>query len=114
MNYIIFGKKIRDERLKLHLTQEKLGKEINLSTAYIGQIERGERSLTLDNLEVLTNRLGISIDYLLSESVTNKDENTNKLWLQLVSERSEEEKQMAVDVIKAVFTALDNRKKQIH
>ncbi|MSS63850.1 helix-turn-helix domain-containing protein [Velocimicrobium porci] len=114
MNYIIFGKKIRDERLKLHLTQEKLGKEVNLSTAYIGQIERGERSLTLDNLEILTKRLGISIDYLLSESMTNKEENTNKLWLQLVNERSKEEKQMAVDIIQSVFAALDNRKKQVH
>ena len=43
------GRRIREERLKLNLTQEKLAEDVNLSMAYIGQIERGERSLTLDN-----------------------------------------------------------------
>ena len=44
------GGRIREERLKLNLTQEKLAEDVNLSMAYIGQVERGERSLTLDNL----------------------------------------------------------------
>ena len=50
MEHQALGKRIREERLKLNLTQEKLAEDVNLSTAYIGQIERGERSLTLDNL----------------------------------------------------------------
>lgn len=37
------GRRIREERLKLNLTQEKLAEDVNLSMAYIGQIERGER-----------------------------------------------------------------------
>lgn len=110
MDYVVFGKRIRDERLKLHLTQEKLGKEVNLSTAYIGQIERGERSLTLDNLEILANRLGTSIDYLVSESLTNKEENTEKLWLQLMENCSDEKKRLAIEVGEAVLNILDRKK----
>ena len=52
------GGRIREERLKLNLTQEKLAEDVNLSMAYIGQVERGERSLTLDNLVAVANRLG--------------------------------------------------------
>lgn len=48
------GKRIREERLKLNLTQERLAEDVNLSTAYIGQIERGERSLTLDVIRNFT------------------------------------------------------------
>ena len=55
------GKRIREERLKLNLTQERLAEDVNLSTAYIGQIERGERSLTLENLVAVANRLGVTI-----------------------------------------------------
>ena len=58
------GKRIREERLKLNLTQERLSEDVNLSTAYIGQIERGERSLTLENLAAVANCLGVTIDYL--------------------------------------------------
>ena len=40
------GKRIRAERLHLNITQEKLAEDVNLSLAYIGQVERGDRSLT--------------------------------------------------------------------
>ena len=46
MNYIDLGRRIREERQKLNLTQEKLSESINVSTTYIGQIERGERGPT--------------------------------------------------------------------
>ena len=68
------GGRIREERLKLNLTQEKLAEDVNLSMAYIGQVERGERSLTLDNLVAVANRLGVTVDYLLSDSITAKDD----------------------------------------
>ena len=34
------GKRIREERLRLNLTQEKLAEDVNLSMAYIVQVER--------------------------------------------------------------------------
>ena len=40
MDYHALGKRIREERLRLNLTQEKLAEEVGVSTAYIGQIER--------------------------------------------------------------------------
>ena len=41
----------------------------------MGAIERGERSLTLDTLVRLVNRLGVTVDYMLSDSVTDSDAN---------------------------------------
>ena len=70
MNYTDLGRRIREERQKLNLTQEKLAEAINVSTAYIGQIERGRRCPTLDTLICIANTLGVSIDYLLRESLT--------------------------------------------
>ena len=40
MDYQALGKRIREERLKLHLTQEKLAEDIGVSNTYIGLIER--------------------------------------------------------------------------
>uniref|UniRef100_UPI003015829F helix-turn-helix domain-containing protein n=1 Tax=Bacteroides acidifaciens TaxID=85831 RepID=UPI003015829F len=64
MDYKLLGKRIREERLRLGKTQESLAEEVNISTAYLGQIERGERSVTLDKLIPLANKLGVSVDYL--------------------------------------------------
>lgn len=58
MDYTRLGKRIKEERLRLNLTQEKLSEKVGISTAYLGQIERGERCITLDKLIPLANDLG--------------------------------------------------------
>ena len=69
MDYKRLGQRIREERLRLHLTQAQLAEDIDISDTYMGSIERGERSLTLDTLVRLVNRLGVTVDYLLADSV---------------------------------------------
>ena len=101
------GKRIREERLKLNLTQERLAEDVNLSTAYIGQIERGERSLTLENLAAVANCLGVTIDYLLSDSVVSDNDGQYRLWRQLMNGRTEEQKALAINMVKLMFGYLD-------
>ena len=71
MDYKRLGERIREERLRLNLTQSSLAEDIDISDTYMGAIERGERSLTLDTLVRLVNRLGVTIDYLLSDYVSD-------------------------------------------
>ena len=101
------GRRIREERLKLNLTQEKLAEDVDLSMAYIGQIERGERSLTLDNLVAVANRLGVTVDYLLSDSITAKDDAEYLILRQLLNGRTKEERALAVNMVKLMFGYLD-------
>ncbi len=104
MDYKELGKRIREERLRLNLTQEQLSEEVGISTAYLGQIERGERNITLDKLITLTNRLGVTVDFLLKDYVTAaNDDLYQKIMLQLFDGRSEKEKELAVNVVKLLF-----------
>lgn len=41
---------IKELRIKQHLTQEQMAFEINISTSYLGMIERGERNLSMKNI----------------------------------------------------------------
>ncbi len=107
MDYISLGKRIREERIKFHLTQEKLAEDINLSPAYVGQIERGERSVTLDKLVKISNRLGVTVDYLLAYSVPLHDDTSYQVFAQLMDGRSEKEKALAINIIKLMFGYLD-------
>lgn len=108
MNYKKFGSRIREERLKFNLTQEILSEDINISVSYMGQIERGERSLSLDTLVKLAHRLGVTIDYLLQDSLKTNRENSINQFVNLIDNRSEKQIQIALDLIKVLFSHLDN------
>ena len=109
MDYIALGLRIRQERLKLNLTQEKLAEDVGLSTTYIGQVERGERSLTLGKLVLIVNRFGVTVDYLLSDSVEPENDSQYRLWSQLMDGRTEDEKALAVNMVKLMFGYLDEQ-----
>ena len=59
------GARIRFEREKFGLTREKIAEIIGLSPFFIGQIERGERNMSLDTLYKISDVLNVSLDYLL-------------------------------------------------
>lgn len=63
-----FGKRVREERLKKELSQEKLAELANLHRTYIGMIERGEKNITLENIEKIAKALKVSVSKLLEEA----------------------------------------------
>lgn len=104
MDYKRLGKRIREERLKLNLTQAQLAEAIDISDTYMGAIERGERSLTLDTLVRLVNRLGVTVDYMLSDSVTDNNSNIIEQFKQIIDNQPLERKQMAINVLRSIFS----------
>jgi transcriptional regulator with XRE-family HTH domain len=59
------GQRIREERGKLELTREEFAEIIGLSDYYVGQLERGERQMSLPVLVRVANCLHVSLDYLI-------------------------------------------------
>ena len=102
------GKRIREERLRLNLTQERLAEDVNLSMAYIGQVERVDRSLTLENLIIVAKRLGVTVDYLLSDCISPKEDDEYRLWSQLMNDRTQEQKMLAINMVNLMFRYLDD------
>lgn len=56
---------MRDIRRSRGLTQEGLAEELGVSPRYLAGIERGERNLTLDSVDVLADQLGVAARELL-------------------------------------------------
>ena len=61
-----FGNKVREERLKLGLSQEALAEKAGVHRTYIGMIERAEKNITLENIEKIAKALGILLKDLFS------------------------------------------------
>jgi len=57
----IFGKTIRLIRESRNMTQEKLADLCGLHRTYIGSVERGERNISLENIQKIANALQIKI-----------------------------------------------------
>ncbi len=108
MDYKKLGERIRTERLRLNLTQTQLAENAGISDTYMGAIERGERSLILDTLVRLVNRHGVTVDYLLSDSVTNSDANIMAQFKQVIDCQPLKRKQMAINVLRSIFTYLED------
>ncbi|MFR4988712.1 helix-turn-helix domain-containing protein [Anaerotruncus colihominis] len=107
MDYKRLGERIREERLRLNLTQAQLAEAVDISNTYMGAIERGERSLTLDTLVRLVNRLGVTVDYLLSDSVSGTDSNIMEQFKQIIDCQPLERKQLAINVLRTIFSYFD-------
>lgn len=56
-----FGKKVREERFRLRLSQEELANRAGVHRTYIGMIERAEKNITLKNIEKIAKALDINI-----------------------------------------------------
>lgn len=108
MDYLRLGKRIREERLRLNLTQAQLAEDIDISDTYMGAIERGERSLTLETLIRLVNRLGVTVDYMLSDSVADCDSNIMEQFKQIIDRQPLARKQMALNVLRSIFSYFEN------
>lgn len=104
MDYRRLGERIREERLRLNLTQAQLAEDIDISDTYMGAIERGERSLTLGTLVRLVNRLGVSVDYMLADSVSDSDSNILNQFRQIMDGQPLERQQMAINVLRTLFS----------
>lgn len=65
IDYKLVGKKIKNKRKELGYSQESLAELCNISTSYLGHIERGSRRLSMDIAVKLAHYLNVSLDYLL-------------------------------------------------
>ena len=72
ISYPDIGGRIRQQREQLGLTQEQLGEACDLSTSFVGHIERGSRKLSVESLYKIASVLQVSTDYLLCNSMTQE------------------------------------------
>jgi transcriptional regulator with XRE-family HTH domain len=59
-----FGKAVRSRRYKLGVSQEEFADMCGLDRTYIGGIERGERNLSLVNIEKIAQTFKIALSEL--------------------------------------------------
>ena len=64
-NNLEVGERIRKIREKMKMNRERFSEMIDISDVFLGQIERGERSLSLKTLCRIVSFTGVSTDFIL-------------------------------------------------
>lgn len=73
------GMRMRSEREHQKITREDMAEAIDLVPLYIGQIERGERQMSLETLVKVINYLNIPSDFLLFGNIKGDELLKNKI-----------------------------------
>lgn len=86
------GLRIRRYRLHRGLTQEALAEKAELHHTYIGQVERGEKNITLTSLEKILAALDVTFSDLFENlEHTKRSDNIPALCYQLINSKSRQE-----------------------
>ena len=75
-----FGKKIKNARKEMGLTQFELAEKINVSQNFLGDIERGIKLPSLPKLILLSNVLKLSLDNMFLDSLDNTLEEPEEIY----------------------------------
>lgn len=100
MDNSTLGERIKKARKRLNLTQEQLGEMADVTSAYIGQMERNERTPSLKRLKKVAKQLDVSVEYLVVGTKSSAEINEDlKKELDGINEQ---QKQLITEVIRIV------------
>jgi transcriptional regulator with XRE-family HTH domain len=93
-----FGNRIRQLRELIGLTQEQLASKVLMDYKYLGSVERGERNITIDNIQRIAEAFGVEAYqlFLFSFSGFKPQEEVIEDKIEDILERCDAEKKQLV------------------
>lgn len=101
MDYIRMGRMIKDERIRMNLTQEEMANAVGISASFMGHIERGSRVASIETIERICIRTGLSADDLFGL-------NRNEMFTGL----SEGKRMLADELMRCIATVLSESEEE--
>lgn len=109
------GDRIHELRVNSGLSQEKLALRANITTTYLGLLERNKKNPTVKVIEQLCSQLNISLEEFFSPSHAH-EKPVDAVSLQIlaqISDRSEDEKLLILQTIKDMIRLCDLSRKNV-
>jgi transcriptional regulator with XRE-family HTH domain len=100
------GQRLRALRKQRALSQERLGQGSGLSGKFIGEVERGEKSISLDSLYHVSVALGVSLPDLtdVGDKRRTVAAEAEKVYTLVSGWRRPENVRKAYDVLRTMFS----------
>lgn len=97
---VIVGARVRAYRKNKGITQEELAERADLHHTYIGQVERGEKNLTLGSLDKILEALEVSFADFFEAIGFERDRNrVSLLCYELINSKNEHTQKKIYDIL---------------
>ncbi|MDO8371188.1 MAG: helix-turn-helix transcriptional regulator [Burkholderiaceae bacterium] len=71
---LVFARNIRLMRIDAGMSQERLAAEAGLDRTFVGTLERGQRNISIDNIELIAKAIGLPAQELLNPNLPQERE----------------------------------------
>lgn len=99
MDFKAIGSRIRNKRLELNWTQEKLAEKTNLTDAYIGAIERATSKCSIETLVKMAQALNLNVDFMLFGTTLN---NIDFRISSLIKDFPEDKQKLYIEICESI------------
>lgn len=107
IDYIEMGKRLREIRKMRKLTQEEAAEKCDITCSYYGNIERGNKKMSIETLGNISKGLGVSTDWLLFGEIQQSQEELIVLLKELQRGADEKQFKKYLAIIKSISTVID-------
>lgn len=113
INYVLIGKRIRETRTQMKLSQAALAEMSGLSPRYISHIETACKKASLSSLVNIANAVGISVDEILYGNQTSYKSDYQLDIILLIEKCTPSEKRYLYLMISSIINILRDNGWQI-
>ncbi len=99
MDWLSIGQNIKEKRLAKSWKQSTLAEKVDLTTSYVGMIERGEKIPKLETFIHITNALDSTSDEILSGVLNRGYEIRMSEYIKKIENLSKEEQSKIFEVL---------------
>ena len=106
-NNFSVGERLKQLRTERALSQEQIAHTANVTPAYFGQVERGQKNVTVHTLGKICNALNISLGQFFDTCCDISNDAIDEVSVQILHQlngRSKKEKQTILRMVKLVLT----------
>ena len=108
IDYKEIGKRIRTVRKERGLTQEEASELCDITPSYYGNIERGDKKMSLETLARISKGLCVSTDQLIFGcGEKTEEDDILQLLSQIRNQEDEVQYRKYLNIIKAISTIID-------
>ena len=106
INYLDIGSRIRTERTKQKISQEKLAEMVDVGTTHISHIETGNTIPSIKVFIAIINALSLSSDELLRNHINKTKHIFEGELAEIIRDCTDEEARIITDTVKALKISL--------
>lgn len=100
MSYICenIGERLRRKRLDVGYTQEHLAELADMHPTYIGQVERGEKNITIESLEKICIALNYPMDelFFIIHTMNSHNQHAKECYDLIINQPIDDQKKLCV------------------